>query len=358
MRDPLAKFGLTTGTCAAAASKAATLLLQGTRVERVVVPTPIGLRVEVPVNGLSVLPSCSAAASVRKFSGDNPDTLDGRLIVAVARPDGSGGVRVRGGRGVGIVTSHALPVPPGESAINPVPRRMIEEAVLEAMPGGGVAITILVPGGAEVAKKTLNPRVGVEGGISVLGTTGIEEPVSNEAYSGHIRRMVVSARCVSDTLVVCPGNTSEKIARETLGVLPEAVIVTGDRVDTALDEAQKREFSRVVILGMPGKLSKLAAGLFNTHSRLGDARMETIAALAAAAGLHAEGVRSILACRNTEEAFRIVSGAGLEREVAGMLCRRIRERVKERYPGIGAVDVYLHSPQGSLMGSSAEEVLH
>ncbi|WP_075056871.1 cobalt-precorrin-5B (C(1))-methyltransferase [Thermogymnomonas acidicola] len=102
MRDPpLAKFGLTTGTCAAAASKAATLLLQGTRVERVVVPTPIGLRVEVPVNGLSVLPSCSAAASVRKFSGDNPDTLDGRLIVAVARPDGSGGVRVRGGRGRG-----------------------------------------------------------------------------------------------------------------------------------------------------------------------------------------------------------------------------------------------------------------
>ncbi len=111
-------------------------------------------------------------------------------------------------------------------------------------------------------------------------------------------------------------------------------------MDTALDEAQKREFSRVVILGMPGKLSKLAAGLFNTHSRLGgDARMETIAALAAAAGLHAEGgVRSILACRNTEEAFRIVSGgAGLEREVAGMLCRRIRERVKERYPGIGGL---------------------
>ncbi|WP_171823439.1 cobalt-precorrin-5B (C(1))-methyltransferase [Thermogymnomonas acidicola] len=265
---------------------------------------------------------------------------------------------------MGIVTSHALPVPPGESAINPVPRRMIEEAVLEAMPGGGVAITILVPGGAEVAKKTLNPGWGGRGGgISVLGTTGIEEPVSNEAYSGHIRRMVVSARCVSDTLVVCPGNTSEKIARETLGVLPEAVIVTGG--DRGGHSARR------------GPEKGVQQGRDPGHAREAiEACRRAVQHTQPARGGRQDGDHSGAGCGRRPPCRgggEIHPGlqehrGGLQNSLRGGRPRKGGGRnAVQAHKGEGegevpwnrgAVDVYLHSPQGSLMGSSAEEVLH
>ncbi|MBM4401195.1 MAG: cobalamin biosynthesis protein CbiD, partial [Crenarchaeota archaeon] len=176
------KYGITTGATAAAAAKAAVIALVSDPVDRVVIPTPIGIRFEIPVKESRKLSDGAAVATVVKDAGDDIDVTDKLEISATVKLTDDGKITIKGSRGIGIVTKSGLPVPVGESAINPMPRKMITVAVKEALPTGkGVEVILSIPEGEKVAKKTLNAKLGIVGGISVLGTTGVVKPLSMEA---------------------------------------------------------------------------------------------------------------------------------------------------------------------------------
>ncbi len=334
MNDPILKYGLTTSACASAASKAAAMrLFFNQSPKSVVIPTPIGLRIEVSIEKVTEIRKGVTAASARKVSGDNPDMLNGELIVSMVSIRNGKGINIKGGKGVGTALRDGLPVKAGESAINPVARKMIEDAVTEVIPkDAGIDITIYVPRGVDLAKKTLNPRVGIENGVSIVGTTGLEEPVSNDMYAGHLSAMVSGAACISKCIVLCPGNTAEKYAENFFNVPKEAIIVIGDRVGTALDTAVERGITDIVIFGLPGKLVKIAAGVFNTHSMVADARFEVIASASAMYGANRDMIMQIMSSNTTEHAIDLLKRAGMAEVVmdyiAGRICERIRSRSK------------------------------
>ena len=291
---PLMRFGITTGLAAAAAAKAAALFALGERPRAVVVPTPIGLRIEVPVERLYVEEG-RHCAEVKKFSGDNPDVLDGAIIKACARLGGEE-VVVKGGRGVGVVTRPGLPVPPGEPAINPVPRRMIEEAFREVAKGGEVVIE--VPGGEELAKLTMNERLGIVGGVSILGTTGIEYPVSAEGYIEHVKAELKVLRSSGDRVVLAQGSGSAQYARSAIC---DCVVKIGDLVGEAVAAAREFGFSEIYLATMPGKLAKIACGALNTHSKLCKCGVESVLYSAVAVGVDPALLGALVKASSVEE---------------------------------------------------------
>lgn len=293
---PLLRFGITTGLAAAAAAKAAALRALGKEAKAVVVPTPIGLRIEVPVERTYVEGEVSCA-EVRKFSGDNPDVLDGAFIKACVKLGGSE-VVIKAGRGVGVVTKPGLPVPPGEPAINPIPRRMITEAFREVAEGGVVVVE--VPGGEELALKTMNPELGIVGGISILGTTGIEYPVSDEEYLGHVEAELKALRQSSETVFLAQGNQSAAAARKLFG---DVVVKIGDLVGDSVKIAWALGFRAIYVATMPGKLAKLACGALNTHHKYCDCRTASVAYSALRVGAPLDAVKAALSASTVEEAL-------------------------------------------------------
>jgi cobalt-precorrin-5B (C1)-methyltransferase len=281
------RFGYTTGACAAAAAKAATMLLvagtYGRRTE-VEIPFPDGSRVKFVVHYLEITNDLSgtvASASVIKDAGDDPDVTNGAEIVAAARiltrgEDCSESVLLKGGRGVGRVTKPGLPVPVGEAAINPVPRRMIREAVAEGLQecgseeGQRIEITICVPKGEELAKKTLNSRLGIIGGISILGTSGIVRPLSTEAWTCSIvaAMNVAKASGVAE-IVLSVGRVSEKAHMKKYGLPEEAYVMMGDYFEFSLAEAKKHNFDKIHISAHWAKMLKISMSTPQTHVRHG-----------------------------------------------------------------------------------------
>ncbi|MEM4733729.1 MAG: cobalt-precorrin-5B (C(1))-methyltransferase CbiD [Candidatus Bathyarchaeia archaeon] len=346
------KYGLSTGACAAAAAKAAVIALVSNPVDKVVIPTPIGIRFEIPVKESKRLGDAAVAAVV-KDAGDDIDVTDNLEISATVRLTDDGKIAVKGDKGVGVVTKPGLPVPVGESAINPVPRSMIVAAVKEALPKGkGAEVVISVSEGEEVAKKTLNAKLGVVGGISILGTTGVVKPLSLEAC----RRSLVPQIDVAlakgyDHVFMVPGNIGERVTKKLFNVPDEAIIQTGDFVGYMLDKAVEKGVKEITLLGHPGKLVKLAAGIFNTHHKVADARSEVIAAYAAAVGADSQLVNRILASNTTEEAIAFLKQANLLKQVFDKIAEKVAYRVTERVKNKIKVNVILVSMEGAVLGT-------
>jgi cobalt-precorrin-5B (C1)-methyltransferase len=296
--------GWTTGTCAAAAAKAAfAALVTGEFPDPVEVALPRGERPRFAL-ALTRKDQTSAAAGVIKDAGDDPDVTHGALIVATVRTGAPGsGVRFRAGEGVGTVTRPGLPVPPGEPAINPVPRRMIADAIAEVAAAADCAadaeVEIAIPGGEQLATKTLNGRLGIVGGLSILGTTGIVVPYSCSAWIASIHQGIDIARAAGLTHIAgATGAASEAAVRKLHGLQDIALIDMGDFVGGMLKYLRRHPVPRLTIAGGVAKMTKLAQGFADLHSKRGAVDLEKLAELARAHG-GSEQLRAAIAAANT-----------------------------------------------------------
>ncbi|QJA06428.1 cobalamin biosynthesis protein CbiD [Thermosulfurimonas marina] len=259
MKKRRLREGFTTGACAAAAAKAAALALKGETPREVEIPFPDGRRRRLPVAWARKTGPHTAEAAVIKDAGDDPDVTHGAEIRVCLRPGRTKGLLFKAGPGVGRVTKPGLPVPPGEPAINPGPRRMIQEALAEVFPPEGLEVEISVPGGETLAQKTLNPRLGIIGGLSILGTTGLVKPLSAEAWLATIESCLSVARAVGLSQVVLSfGRTSEMAHQKTYGFPEEAYILMGDYLEFTLKKTREAGFQKAVLCGQWAKLLKCA----------------------------------------------------------------------------------------------------
>jgi cobalt-precorrin-5B (C1)-methyltransferase len=261
------RTGYTTGACAAAAAKAAAILLcEGTAPESIEIELPGGQRVRFPVLDCGWKGE-SARAAVRKDAGDDPDiTHQASIVAEIAFAEGDD-VSFAAGEGVGTVTKPGLSLAPGEPAINPAPRRLIEQSVREVT-RRGLQITVSIPGGRELASRTFNPRLGIEGGLSIIGTTGIVKPFSAPALTASLQcALDVAAACGVRAPVLVPGNIGERAALKNLRVDAGQIVQVSNHWGFMLDQAARQpEFKRILVLGHPGKLAKLVDGEWDTHS--------------------------------------------------------------------------------------------
>ena len=344
----LLRCGYTTGTCAAlGAAGAARLLLTGREPETVALRTPKGIVVEVaPIYCRST--DKGAACAIRKDGGDDVDVTTGLPVVAsvVLEPDAPG-VRILGGEGVGRVTKPGLDQPVGEAAINHVPRRMIAEALEReaenAAYTGGFAVTISIEGGAETAKRTFNPHIGVEGGLSVLGTSGIVEPMSQQAILDTIQLEMNQAALRAKNapgprrLVLAPGNYGLDYLASALPQFERfPVVKTSNFIGDTLDMAATAGFEQVLLVGHVGKLCKLAAGVMNTHSHTADGRAEVFCAHAALCGASREVCAALMDAATTDACLDILDGAGLRGPVLESILAAIQmqDAQLETYRGV------------------------
>lgn len=308
--------GITTGTCAAAASKAAICVWIGKQIEIVRVTNPQQQEFDVPIKTAYKTPS-GGRACVIKDAGDDPDITNGTEIWAEVnvyhQMEGKDRVNLFGGEGVGKVTKPGLKVPVGQPAINPVPRQMIIKAVEEVLPQGYCAdVTISVPKGAELAAKTLNPYLGIQGGISIIGTTGIVRPMSEEAFKDSLKPQISVVKASGfDDIVFVPGKIGQDIASSILKLPEETIVQTSNFIGYMLESAADYEIKRVLFVGHLGKIIKVAGGIFHTHSKMADARMEILAANLAALGAARHIVCEILECTTTEAAMPIIESNNL-----------------------------------------------
>ncbi len=309
--------GWTTGTCAAAAAKAAfTALLTGEFPDPVEVTLPRGERPSFAL-ALTRKDDGAATAGVIKDAGDDPDVTHGALVLVTVRAGAPGaGVSFRAGEGVGTVTRPGLPVPPGEPAINPMPRRMIGDAIAEVAAAAGRAadadVEIAIPGGEALAAKTLNGRLGIVGGLSILGTTGIVVPYSCAAWIHSIHRGIDVARAAGLTHVAGATGASSEAGAQKLYGLPEiALIDMGDFVGGMLKYLRRHPVPRVTIAGGVAKMTKLAQGLTDLHSKRGVVDHGLLASLAQAAGGSAELCARIMTANTAAEAFALAQSEGI-----------------------------------------------
>ena len=309
--------GWTTGTCAAAAAKAAyAALVTGDFPDPVAVTLPRGERPSFAL-AMTRMAENAATAGVIKDAGDDPDVTHGALICATVRfgPRGSG-VTFRAGEGVGTVTRAGLPIAPGEPAINPVPRRMIADALAEVAAASGrsadAEVAISIPGGEALAAKTLNARLGIIGGLSILGTTGIVVPYSCSAWIASIHSGIDVARAEGlEHIVGATGANSEAAARKLYGLPEIALIDMGDFVGGMLKYLRRHPVPRVTIAGGVAKMTKLAQGLTDLHSKRGEVDLAALAKFAAAAGANEQIEGDILAANTAAQAFALAQASGV-----------------------------------------------
>lgn len=321
--------GFTTGACAAAAAKAATLALVGGQpVQDATIHLPIGWDHTFTISRCELNNGTAIAATI-KDAGDDPDCTHGAEIIATVSWRDEPGVGIEGGEGVGRITKPGLELPVGEPAINPVPRRMIVEAVGEALGSAnarGVQVVISVPGGEEMARKTLNDRLGILGGISILGTKGIVIPYSTAAYKASITQGIDVARANGlDHLVFTTGGRSERFGQKILGLPQEAYVQMGDFVGFSLKEAEAKGARKVTICAMIGKLSKIAKGEMQTHAAGSQVDPVFLAQVAASRGASPEAVEE-MSRANTARHFGELVQAHHVDGVFDELCRLVCQR--------------------------------
>ena len=329
------RLGYTTGSCAAAAAKAAVwMLLTRRRKETIRLLTPKGIELELKVEETQISDDFVRCA-IRKDGGDDPDITTGAFVFARVTKTDIPGITIDGGPGVGRVTKPGLDQPVGSAAINSVPRRMIQENVQEVMDAfdyrGGLDILISVPQGEELAKKTFNPRLGIVGGISILGTTGIVEPMSEKALVDTIRAELRQRRAAGEEeVMLSPGNYGAEFIREGLGLDPDRAVQVSNFIGDALDLCRELGFRKVCLIGHIGKLVKLAGNMLNTHSRYGDCRMPILAAFAGAEGLPPEKIARVLSCVSCDDALSILDDAGVKEATMNRLMEAILENLRHR----------------------------
>lgn len=359
------RCGYTTGTCAAlAAAGAASLLLSGKAPRALSLVTPKGIPVTVePVelfweNG-------AAVCGVAKDGGDDADATDGLVIRARVETIEEPEIRIDGGEGVGRVTKPGLDQPPGAAAINRVPRRMIEEQarrVCDALGyAGGLSVCISVPGGEEAAKRTFNPMLGIEGGISILGTSGIVEPMSEKALVDTIAVELRQAAALgARDVILTPGNYGETFLRDH----PQAargvpVVKCSNFIGDALDLAGNRGFSQVLLVGHAGKLVKLAAGVMNTHSRYADGRAEVFCAHAAVCGAPQSLCQSLMQAASADACLALLDDAPLREPVIDSILTAIQRHLDRRAGGRFRTGAVLFTNTLGLLGqtTTAKEII-
>ena len=350
------RCGYTTGSCAAGASKAAAMmLLSGERVEKVDLMTPAGemLHLDIlditedsPVEENRPSPPSWVSCAVRKDSGDDPDVTNGMPVYAkvsfcdeseLEKAEPGSRIVIDGGFGVGRVTKPGLDQPVGNAAINSTPRRMIKEELSEVCRkygySGGLKVIISLPEGERLANKTFNPRIGIIGGISVIGTTGIVEPMSNQALVDttkvEIRQLAAKGR--TDIFLV-PGNYGRDFSRDVLGLDVSECIAMSNFIGDAINSAVECGFKRILIVGHIGKMVKLGIGQTFTHSSGGDGRMETLLACALEAGADLDTLKKVLPCATTDAALDIIKDAGLLKETLKILGKRIEATLLRKVP--------------------------
>ncbi|WP_121576079.1 cobalt-precorrin-5B (C(1))-methyltransferase CbiD [Brenneria alni] len=322
--------GYTTGSCATAAAKVAALMvLRQQTISQVSIVTPSGvtlyLNVEQPL-----IEGRQATAAIRKDGGDDVDATHGMLIFARVTLCEHGEIHIRGGDGVGAVTRKGIGLPVGSPAINLTPLQTIEASVREVIgPSRGAEVEIFAPEGAARAKKTYNGRLGILGGISIIGTTGIVTPMSEESWKRSLALELEMKRAAGENQVILvPGNHGERFVREHLGLNSQRVVIMSNFVGYMLQEAVRLGFRHVVLIGHPGKLVKVAAGIFHTHSHIADGRMETLIAHLALMGAPHDLLRAVNRCDTTEAAMELIAGYGFQ-AVYHRLAQRICERVND-----------------------------
>ncbi|MBR1863940.1 MAG: cobalamin biosynthesis protein CbiD [Ruminococcus sp.] len=309
------RCGFTTGTCAAGAAKAAAEgLLTGNTVKNTEIMTPKGIAARLDIADI-LTEADRVSCSVVKDGGDDPDVTSGlRIWAAVEKADK--GIFITGGPGVGKVTRPGLDRAVGDSAINTVPRKMIELALEEVAErygyGGGFKVVISVPGGEEIAKKTFNPRMGIVGGISIIGTTGIVEPMSNESIVETVGREENMRKAAGyKVLLLTVGNYSEEFIRLGGTGLEELGVMCSNFIGESIDIAVGMGFEKILLVGHIGKLIKLGSGIMNTHSSCADGRIETLTVCAALAGVDREVLMSFQDCVTVDAALdKLREGAG------------------------------------------------
>jgi cobalt-precorrin-5B (C1)-methyltransferase len=353
------RCGYTTGSCAAlAAAGAARLLLSGEAPELLRLVTPKGWTVEVPP-AEAVLDGEEARCAVRKDAGDDPDVTDGCLVCAAVRRAAEG-IRVFGGAGVGRVTKPGLDRPVGAAAINSVPRRMILQAVEEVCEelgySGGLSVVISVPGGEQLAHRTFNPMLGIEGGISILGTTGIVEPMSEQALIDTVELELRQAAALSGKrLILTPGSYGEAYLRSCgLDACGVPTVKCSNFIGEALDAAAAQGFSEVLLVGHIGKLVKLAGGIMNTHSRQADCRMELFTAHAALCGADTRLCAALMEAVTADACLALLDGAGLKAQVLESLLAAIQRHLDRRASGRMTVGAVVFSNEYGGLGMTAE----
>jgi len=381
------RCGYTTGTCAAAAAQRAAAMVLGASFspeDKIVLTAPKGVRLELDALDPEIGEGWASCA-VRKDAGDDPDITNGILVYArVSKADGGTGPRKKerealrtgvtvlresfpritldGGIGVGRVTKRGLSCPVGEAAINPVPRRMILEQVLEVCEEfdyeGSLHVEISVPGGEEIARKTFNPQLGVLGGISILGTSGIVEPMSDQALVDTIKvKMDVRKADGAEYLVITPGNYGEAFFKTNMALPDIDTIKCGNFIGEALDYAEHSGFKGVLMVGHIGKLIKVAAGIMNTHSRYGDARMEILGAHAALAGAAKETIKELLACVTMEDAISVLDRAGIRERTLQSVLNKLDFHIKERVHHSMEIGAMIFSNHHGYLGETADAPL-
>ena len=322
------RYGYTTGSCAAAAAKAAArMLLTGEKVENIDLMTPKGILLHLEILDIHQGTE-EVSCAVRKDGGDDPDATHGLLVYAAVCKKKESGVDIDGGRGVGRVTKKGLEQPVGAAAINKMPRTMIREAVEDVADAfgyaGGFSVVISIPGGEEVAKKTFNPRLGIIGGISVLGTSGIVVPMSEDALIASIHAEMRLRKESGDYLLVTPGNYGAAFVSTYPDVDVENSVKCSNYVGETIDMAVDMGVKGILFISHIGKFVKVAAGIMNTHSHSADARMEVLCANAIRAGGDLACARSILQCNTTDEALRVLDENHILRETMKEITDRIQ----------------------------------
>ena len=353
------RSGFTTGSCAAAAAKAAAwMLLTGTEKRNISIITPKGSAFDAEITDIQRQED-SVKCAVRKDGGDDPDVTTGYLIYAEVKTSEAEGIRIDGGEGVGRVTRPGLDQPPGEAAINSVPRAMIKKELAEAADicgyEGGLEVIISVPGGEELASRTFNPRLGIEGGISIIGTSGVVEPMSEQAILDTIRVELRQKRAEGcSTAFVSPGNYGLDFMKENYGMDLDRSVKCSNYIGLTVDMIKELGFSGMLLTGHAGKLVKIAGGIMNTHSREADCRMEIIAAAAAREGADTETITDILDSLTTEEAFAKLGAAdeALSERTASGLMDRIIAALKRRAGGGLDIECIMYTKENGLIAAS------
>ena len=355
--------GFTTGSCGAAAAKAALyMLLTGSVKDEIEIITPEGAVFRTEIKDI-FREENRVRCAVVKDGGDDPDVTTGLHVTAEVRAeeraDGALEIRIEGGPGVGRVTLPGLDQPVGNAAINRVPRQMIEKELSEVAElldfRGRIRVILSVPGGEAAAERTFNPRLGIEGGISILGTTGIVEPMSTRAILDTIWVELNQRKALGDRIAaVSPGNYGLNFMKETYGYDLNHSVKCSNYVGDTVDMVREMDFRGMLLTGHIGKLIKVSGGIMNTHSKEGDARMELLAAGVIRAGGSMDTLRGILNCRVTEEALSIIqaeSPALLRTSMESVLDRilyYLRKRAGEELP----VECILNSNEFGLLAAS------
>ena len=345
------RTGITTGTCAAGAAKASALHLAGLECERVSV-----CNLEGREFALDVFREGECFGVVKYSGDDRSDITDGVKVLARVESLGTGdSITFCAGEGVGIATLPGLKIAPGEPAINPVPREMITRAVREVLPGVSVRVTLSIPGGRELARRTFNPRLGITGGLSILGTTGIVRPMNEQALldSLTLELSMIHALGFREVYITFAA-TGEKFTRKLFNVRGRNVIQCGNYPGHVLDECAKLGFSHATLCGHPGKLLKVAGGSFCTHSRVSGGGLESLCAQLAILGASPELVRKVYRSNTSREAIDIVRREGFSlvwSVLAEIVSRKCRERVNDSL----RVSAVFADGEGQVLGGYHDE---